>query len=584
MLHALSQFGHFDPARFSVTPCDVPTYWYEGVCPYTQKLLRLPRTALAEAIAQGLIHQLSHDYPLQIEGKMYGILLVETPERELRVLKAFSGASAGWLDGLLADEPTLAGWVPPISGRDRVAWAEAQTLAELDAIRQELLNFQPSDLHQGYHNLVQTLETQRQALVAVHAQRKQQRQQQRHLCQETLTGTDLENALAQLNQASQQDGIERKCQKRDRDRQLQPLKQQIDQAERHIHSLKQRRKRLSQGLQAQMHATYSLTNFAGESRSLQQVIGDRMPTGSGECCAPKLLHYAATHQLKPLALAEFWWGPPTSKGDRVPGEFYGACAERCQPLMGFLLSGMSGVDRDRSPNSHPSTGNHPPGHRPAGDGPPGNQADDVAILYADDWLIAVNKPPGLLSVPGRTRDRQDSVLIRLQRKFPNGGAIAPVHRLDQDTSGILLFARNVQSHRHLSQQFQQRQIHKVYEAVLAGSGIAAQGVIDLPLWGDPQNRPYQTVDWLRGKPSVTQFRVIAPTPSGTRIEFIPLTGRTHQLRVHAANSQGLGVPILGDRLYGGPLAAQRLHLHAQHLHLCHPQSGQLLQLYAATPF
>ncbi len=583
MLHALSQFGHFDLARSSTaTADDVPAYWYEGICPYTRQRLRLPRTRLAEAIAQGLIHQLRHNHPPLSEGKMYGILLVETPDRELRVLKAFSGASSGLLEGLWADNPALSGWVPPIPGRDRVAFAEAQTLAELDTIRQALLDLQSDPLRQAYHDLWCTLEAERQALAVIHAQRQHQRQQQRQLYQETLTDIDRETALAQLNQASQQDGIERKCQKRDRDRQLQPFKDQIDQADHRIQSLKQRRKRLSQSLQAQMHTTYSLTNFAGESRSLREVIGGSMPTGSGECCAPKLLHYAATHQLKPVAMAEFWWGPPPPKGDRVPGAFYEACAERCQPLMGFLLSGISGASTGITPGNDAE--NDPSRDRPTGNWPAENRGTDVAILYVDAWIIAVNKPPGLLSVPGRTRDRQDSVLTRIRQQFPDDKAIVPVHRLDQDTSGILLLARDAQSHRHLSQQFQQRQVHKVYEAVLAGQDVADQGMIDLPLWGDPQNRPYQTVDWQRGKPSMTQFRAIAHTADGIRLEFIPLTGRTHQLRVHAADTQGLGVPILGDRLYGHPSSAARLHLHAKHLRLHHPHANQPLHLDAATPF
>ena len=209
---------------------------------------------------------------------------------------------------------------------------------------------------------------------------------------------------------------------------------------------------------------------------------------------------------------------------------------------------------------------------------------ELTILYEDEWLIAVNKPPGLLSVPGRYRDTFDSVLSRLRHLLPDGIAIATVHRLDQETSGILLLARNQQTHRQLSQQFQQRQVHKVYEAVLSGCVTIDRGAIALPLWADPQNRPYQKVDWLRGKPSLTHFQVIAKEGDYTRIEFMPLTGRTHQLRVHAADLRGIGVPILGDRLYGCRAIASRLHLHARELRFEHPQSGQTLHLLAETPF
>jgi tRNA pseudouridine32 synthase / 23S rRNA pseudouridine746 synthase len=313
-----------------------------------------------------------------------------------------------------------------------------------------------------------------------------------------------------------------------------------------------------------MHAVYSLTNFSGQSRSLQELIpGGSMPTGTGDCCAPKLLHYAATHGLKPLAMAEFWWGASSVNQDKVQGKFYGACVERCQPLMGFLLSGL----KPNPPAPFPSRGEV-----------------TLPIIYEDEWLIAVNKPAGLLSVPGRYCDRQDSVLSRLRNLLLDGMTLAAVHRLDQETSGILLLARDRQTHRQLSWQFQQRQVHKVYEALLSGSITTDQGVIDLRLWGDPENRPYQQVDWQHGKPSLTHFRVMAKQGDYTRVEFVPLTGRTHQLRVHAADSQGLGVTILGDRLYGCRAVASRLHLHARELRFEHPQLGETLHLRINTPF
>jgi len=208
----------------------------------------------------------------------------------------------------------------------------------------------------------------------------------------------------------------------------------------------------------------------------------------------------------------------------------------------------------------------------------------LPILYEDEWLIAVNKPAGLLSVPGRYRDTFDSVLSRLRHLLPDGMALAAVHRLDQDTSGILLLVRDHQTHRQLSQQFQQRQVHKVYEAILSGFVTTDRGAIELPLLSDPQDRPYQKVDEERGKASLTRFQVIAREGEWTRVEFMPLTGRTHQLRVHAADSRGLGVPILGDRLYGCRAVASRLHLHARELSFEHPQSGQTLYLQAKTPF
>ena len=276
-----------------------------------------------------------------------------------------------------------------------------------------------------------------------------------------------------------------------------------------------------------------------------------IPTGTGDCCAPKLLHYAASQGLKPIAMAEFWWGDGET-GRKIQGEFYGACEERCQPLMGFMLAGLS---------------------------TPSNL--DLVIVCEDEYLIAIDKPAGLLSVPGRTIDRQDSVLTRLRQLYPE---IYAVHRLDRDTSGILLLARDKVTYRDLSQQFEQRQTHKVYEAILGGRIDIEQGSIDLPLWGDPVDRPRQKVDFNLGKPSLTKFQVLGQTDGYTRIEFFPVTGRTHQLRVHAADPQGLGVTILGDWLYGCQADVERLHLHARELSFIHPQTLKRVEIQTQCPF
>jgi tRNA pseudouridine32 synthase / 23S rRNA pseudouridine746 synthase len=527
-----------------------PNYYYEGCCPQTGDRLRLPRTSLAEAIAYNLMQHLANNHLYSREGKMYGVLLVELSNSEKRVLKAFSG--------LLNGKNVVEGWVPPIPGRDEVALEEAHTLAELDTIKQELISLKYLPQWQQYESLCREFEQQQQTISDRHRHCKHQRHQKRQLIYETLTGEALTTALEQLDTESRQQGIERRQLKRQQNEVLQPLKQIIAATQVRIQELKQQRKALSCQLQAQMHAAYSLTNFSGTSLSLQQLIPTGLPTGTGDCCAPKLLHYAATHHLKPLAMAEFWWGSSSVNQDKIQGEFYGACVERCQPLMGFLLSGLK---------LNPPVG-----------------GVNISIIYEDKWLIAVNKPPGLLSVPGRYRDRQDSVLSRLRQSLPEGMALAAVHRLDQETSGMLLLARDRLTHRQLSRQFQQRQVHKVYEAVVAGAVNTEQGVIELPLWGDPQNRPYQQVDCQQGKPSVTYFRVIAREGDYTRVEFTPLTGRSHQLRVHAADARGLGVTILGDRLYGCSAAADRLHLHARELRFEHPQLEKRLHLQTITPF
>jgi tRNA pseudouridine32 synthase/23S rRNA pseudouridine746 synthase len=481
--------------------------------------------------------------------------------------------------------------VPPIPGRDEVAFLEACTLAQLNAIKEEILTLKQLEERQHYETLCGEFEQQLQIISDRHRHCKHQRQQKRQEICNTLTGEALAIALEELDAESRQQKIERRQLKQQQNQVLQPLQQLIAAADTRIRELKQQRKALSRQLQTQMHASYSLTNFAGRWQSLQQLMPQGSPTGTGDCCAPKLLHYAATHHLKPLAMAEFWWGASLVNQDKIQGEFYGACAERCQPLMGFLLSGLGmedggmgewgdGGTEDIKRWGHSDTSSS----FIASERLSLSASSSLPIIYEDEWLIAVDKPAGLLSVPGRYGDRQDSVWSRLYNLLPDCMSLVSVHRLDQETSGILLLARDRQTHRQLGQQFQQRQVRKVYEALLSGFVEVEEGTIELPLWGNPENRPYQQVDWQRGKPSLTQFQVMAREGNYTRVEFTPLTGRTHQLRVHAADARGLGVRILGDRLYGCCANTNRLHLHARELCFEHPQLGRTLHLKVKTPF
>jgi tRNA pseudouridine32 synthase/23S rRNA pseudouridine746 synthase len=521
------------------------------------------------------------------EGKMYGILLVTTAVGTPVTLKGFSG--------LLNGQSHLEGWVPPIPGRAQLALAEAETLADLDQITAEILTLQALPERQQLAQLQQIYGEKRRSLAALHQTQRQDRHRQRHHLNATLQGTSLKDALAELDRQSQQAGMHRRQLKQAQDAVLAPLQVICNQADDQIRALKRQRKSRSRQLQAQMHGVYHLTNFAGASMTLADLMPQGLPTGTGDCAAPKLLHYAATQGWQPQAMAEFWWGPP--QGDKQPGQFYGPCRDRCQPIMGFLLSGATAAGM-----------------------PTADINLTLPILYGDEALIAVDKPAGLLSVPGRTGDRQDSVLSRLRCQYP-GDDIQAVHRLDQATSGVLLLARNPAAHRHLSEQFQQRRVTKQYEAICIGTVAPEAGRIDLPLWGDPSDRPRQSIHFQHGKPSQTDYRVVnhavpsqpatshpgpqTPNSGGfescppqnwgargafnrdslphySRVEFRPLTGRTHQLRVHAA--QGLNAPILGDRLYGPSPAATRLHLHAKQLALIHPSTDTQINLSSPTPF
>ncbi len=580
LLHALSDFldRNYPINNYHVN--SKSNYYYQGCCPLTGKLLKLPRTTLAENIARGLMKYLASDEQYAHEGKMYGILIVELPDGEQKILKAFSG--------LLNGSSQFDGWVPAIPGRDKVKLDEHQTLLKLETIKQDIIALQGIPEREQYKTIALELEVRSQNLKQLHKQRKQQRHQQRQLFTTTLTENTLAIAkqlpmslvLEQLDAESRQDGIEYKLLKQEINRQLYPIKQIIEVADRHILELKQSRKELSRELQAQMHATYSLTNFLGISRTLRQLMPIALPTGTGDCCAPKLLNYAATHNFRPLAMAEFWWGDSSLNMDKKSGHFYGACLERCQSIMGFLLSGIEGYKEEKKIQINKRENIQPLIH---------NLHSQLPIIYQDEYLIAINKPPGLLSVPGRYHHTQDSVLSRLQNLIPSGTNLMAIHRLDQETSGILLLARNLNIYRHISQQFQQRQVHKIYEAVLSGLLETQSGVIELPLWGNPGNRPSQEVNFIHGKSSITHFQVLERQAleiqkNHIRVEFKPITGRTHQLRVHSADKMGLNMPILGDKLYGCHEDVSRLHLHGRELIFEHPISSKIIKLIAKTPF
>ncbi|MBI5006627.1 MAG: RluA family pseudouridine synthase [Nitrosomonadales bacterium] len=200
------------------------------------------------------------------------------------------------------------------------------------------------------------------------------------------------------------------------------------------------------------------------------------------------------------------------------------------------------------------------------------------LIYQDDSLLVVNKPAGLLAVPGRGEDKQDCLVARLLQNFPD---VLVVHRLDMATSGLMLFARRAGRQRRLSQMFQEREVGKRYIAVVSGKLEQEAGEISLPLIRDWPNRPKQMVDHEQGKPSLTRYRLLGMESGSSRLELEPITGRTHQLRVHLA---AIGHPILGDALYGDVTSAARLLLHACSLSFNHPVSGEPLNFTSPAPF
>ena len=331
----------------------------------------------------------------------------------------------------------------------------------------------------------------------------------------------------------------------------------------------------SRRLQRLLFANYNFVNGKGESKNLLEIFkdekpivpadewfvdkgerlkvkGERMPpSGAGECCAPKLLQYALTHGLKPLQLAEFWVGAPSKTEIRQEGVYYAPCSGRCVPILRHMTKGLDTL-KIEGVKELKSEGFLKP-----------------EILFEDDYLMVVNKPAGLLSVPGKTDEPSAESLLHAK----------PVHRLDQDTSGLLVLAQTPEVYKTLQSYFQRRDILKRYEAVCKPnlqssiSNLQSEGQIDLPLLPNPYDRPRQMVDFEHGKPAITRYHIRERRPDGTLlVDFFPLTGRTHQLRVHAAHPEGLNAPIVGDRLYGQ--AAERLMLHAAEIRFLHPVTHQ----------
>ncbi len=315
------------------------------------------------------------------------------------------------------------------------------------------------------------------------------------------------------------------------------------------------RKFASAELQSWLFDQYRVSNARGETLSIREVFARRglvPPGGTGDCAAPKLLQYAYTRGLTPLALGEFWYGASPVSEVREQGRFYPACTGKCGPLLSFMLEGLdvapNPLDREFTTEAEPR------------------------VLYEDAAILVVSKPAGMLSVPGRTRAK--SLLDWLRERY---GEVHSCHRLDMDTSGLMVFARTLPAKVELERQFAEREVAKTYRARLcAGAGPfghARRGTIALPLSLDYYDRPRQMVDFEHGKLAVTEYEVLSQLPDGEiDIRFTPRTGRTHQLRVHAAHSAGLGRPIKGDRLYGSPDGG-RLWLHAETLAFRHPLTG-----------
>ena len=338
-----------------------------------------------------------------------------------------------------------------------------------------------------------------------------------------------------------------------------------------INTLKEERKNRSIALQQWIFRQFRLRNALGEEQDINGIFAQyahrNPPAGTGECAAPKLLQHAYLHGYRPLAMAEFWWGNSPKGEIRRHGHYYPSCRHKCEPILAFMLQGL-----DVEPNPLLASLTDP---------------TLLETVYEDEYLLVVNKPAGMLSVPGKTG--QASVLTILQERYPEATGPILVHRLDMATSGLLLAAKDKDVHQQLQAQFEGRSVKKRYIALLEGTpkNKEPKGFIRLPMRPDYDNRPLQMVDFEFGKPAVTRYEILPPSQGGqgglrSRIAYYPETGRTHQLRVHSAHPDGMDAPIVGDPLYGQP--SDRLYLHAETLEFRHPATNRIIRITKEAPF
>jgi len=493
-------------------------------------------------------------------GKMFGVLIVQNTDNELGYLAAFSGK--------LANRNHHDRFVPPVFDmlkEDGFFRMEERNLTQLNNTIEALegatdylqLKEEIQHIEASYTSRISNSKSE---IKDNKAARKSEREQLIQL----FHGSELEMKLEELRKQSIREQYYLKELHAEFRIEVFKMTEKLALHEDRINALKEERKNRSAKLQEQLFESYSFLNQKGETRSLRSIFSQttdgRTPSGAGECAAPKLLQYAFQHQLKPIALAEFWWGTPPPSEVRVHGHFYPACRGKCEPILGHMLQGL-----DVDPN-------------PMLDNPAANK--ELSFIYEDDEIILVNKPAEFLSVPGRRIS--DSVYTRIKQSHPEAEGPLIVHRLDMSTSGLMIIAKTLKAYHHLQRQFIQRTVKKRYVALLDGIVQNKEGVIDLPMRVDLDDRPRQVICFEHGKPALTHWKKISENANQTRIHFFPETGRTHQLRLHAAHKDGLNCPIYGDDLYGQK--SDRLYLHAEQIEFTHPGTKKRCSFEVAAPF
>ncbi len=479
-------------------------------------------------------------------GKMFGVLVVEDTEKNLGFLAAFSGK--------LEDNNHWNGFVPPVYD---MLQEEGFFKIEEQCIHDVTIRIAEMEASSVFLTLSCNLKNailQSSSEIAEMAKQrtlaKQARKEVRDAAMNILSEEEYNGIVKELDLQSADFHYRLKELKQLWKNRIEELQGEIDPFINQIKEWKQERKQRSNALQQKLFESYSFLNFEGTQKNLFEIFpiekGLIPPSGAGECAAPKLLQYAYMNGLKPISIAEFWYGKSPNSEIRKHKQYYPSCRSKCLPILTHMMHGLC-----VEPN--------PMVIKLA-------EKKELEIIFNDEEILILNKPYDLLSVPGG--QIADSVYQRVKEMYPQASGPLIVHRLDMSTSGLMIVALSKKAHYHIQKQFELKTIRKRYVAILDGLIEINEGEINLPLRVDLEDRPRQLVDPIHGKPSITRWNVIERSGTRTRINFYPITGRTHQLRAHASHVSGLNVPILGDDLYGQPL--DRLYLHAEELEFIHP--------------
>lgn len=490
------------------------------------------------------------------QGKMFGVLIVQTEHGETGYLAAFSG--------ILAGKNLHPFFVPPVYNLLQPQGFFKIEEENISSINRNIRQLENDKAYAALSaELARTIQSAENILATAKAQLKEAKTAREQRRKEKELNAQEE---AELIRESQFQKAEYKRLERSWKARITTLQTQTEDWERRISALKSERKTRSAALQQKLFEQFGMLNYRGEVKNLCEIFGQTVhktpPAGAGECAAPKLLQQAYLHGWKPIAMAEFWWGDSPKTEIRHHGHYYPACKGKCEPILQHMLQGLQVEENPMLKRMQVPSKN-------------------LEIVYEDPWLSVINKPAGILSVPGK--EDAVSVYSLMREQYPEADSPLTVHRLDMATSGLMLIAKTKRVHQNLQAQFKNRLVRKRYVALLEGIVPKDKGTVDLPLCLNPLDRPRQMVHTEHGKPAITDYQVLERLDGKrTRIAFYPRTGRTHQLRIHAAHPLGLHCPIIGDELYGEK--ADRLYLHAEYLEFTHPITGETVRITKEAEF